>query len=160
MGIYAKIRIKCKAASKTYLGLLNSGSSEPLSEVLDVGAYIIVPLEVSQELGIDIRNLIEIKKGECWLDPRKYIISIVIDDEEVEQVECRIYIKRGEDRIILPIEFMEEAKIRLDLHTRSWMIVGKTGWLKSAHLSEKDPHLLRYTHVPKLRKRLEELFKT
>ncbi len=47
MGIYAKIRIKRGAISKTYLGLLNSGSSEPLSEILDLGAYVIVPVEVT-----------------------------------------------------------------------------------------------------------------
>ena len=91
MGIYAKIRIKRGAISRMYLGLLNSGSSEPLSEVLELGAYIIVPFEVARELGINIKELIEIEKNECWLDPREYTVSIVIDDEEVEHVDgCRI----------------------------------------------------------------------
>ena len=124
-----------------------------------MGSYIIIPLEVAKELGINVKELIEIEKDECWLDPRGCVVDIIVDDKEIECVdECKIYIKRGEDRIILPIEFMEKAKIRLDLHTRTWMIVGKTGWLKSAHISEKDPELLKYTHIPKLRKRLEKLF--
>ncbi len=115
----------------------------------------------SQELGINPNELIEIGKNTCWLDPSNYTISIIIDDEEIEQITgCKIYVKKGEDRIILPLEFMEKAKIRLDLHTRSWMIIGKTGWLKSAHLFERDPQLLKYTHVPKLRKRLEELLES
>jgi len=152
MAIYAKITIKEKKTKnkREYIALFNSGSSlKPISidlRVLPI-SYIIVPTEVALELGIDLKRLP--KKGKYYVHEGTY--EVCIHDPDDEPITCLdiqyIFIEEGLDRILLPAEFLMNAKIKLDLETLSWECKGRKikSIFEAKDIRKISKKLLRYT---------------
>ena len=120
MAIYAKITIREKGKEKKreYIALLNSGSSlKPISvdlRILPI-SYIIIPKEVAIELNINLEDLP--RKGKYYV--HEGTCEVCMHDPDDEPITCLdihyIFIEEGLDRIILPAEFLMNAKIKLDM---------------------------------------------
>jgi len=151
MAIYAKITIRRKNwEKKAYIALLNSGSSlKPISPEIRILPipYIIIPKEVAREFDIDLQKLP--RKGKYYVDENLY--EVCMYDVEENPVVCLdihyLFIEEGLDRVILPVEFLMKAKIKLDLETLSWECKGKRirSIFEAKDVRKIDRKLLRYT---------------
>jgi len=152
MAIYAKIKIKRKNKNKeeTCIALLNTGSSlKPISidiRVLPI-PYIIVPKELALELGVVLEKLP--KKDKYYVDENIYEVCMYdLEDKPVVCIDIQyLFIEEGLDRILLPIEFLMKAKIKLDIETLSWEHKGKKvkSIFEGKDIRKIDKKLLRFT---------------
>ena len=152
MAIYAKITIREKGKEKKreYIALLNSGSSlKPISvdlRILPI-SYIIIPKEVAIELNINLEDLP--RKGKYYVHEGTY--EVCMHDPDDEPITCLdihyIFIEEGLDRIILPAEFLMNAKIKLDMETLSWEHKGRKikSIFEAKDIRKINKKLLRYT---------------
>ena len=128
-----------------------------MSLIISVDPYIIVPPEVANELGVDLQKVY--RRGKYYIDlTNTYEVCLLdLQDNPVVCLECDLYIEEGLNRIIIPMEYLEAADITISAGKRSWKVEGKTDWIKNCLLTERDPELLKYTPIIRLRKKLEEL---
>ncbi len=151
MAIYAKITIKKSGAKKEYIALLNTGAGLkplPTGDTLTI-PFIIVPPEVIEE--IDNINFKELSRvGEYYMVEDMYTVCLHDpNDRTIVCKECYIFVRPGENRILLSFEFLGAADIIIDPKRRCWIYrpEGKEidDFFKIKNFREVPKKLLRFT---------------
>jgi len=153
VAIYTKITIRKRkgGGKREYLALLNTGAGLkplPTGEQLSI-PFIIVPPEVAREIGIpDHRKLPEV--GEYRMVKDTYIVCLhAPNDDEIVCLECYIFVRPEENRILLSFEFLASADIIIDPRRRCWIYRPENkevdDFFKAINFRDVPKRLLKYT---------------